>query len=266
MAKSTKETQTLTPKDVGTITVVPGAPSQAPDLTQLGTGPQNEAASLFLKEAKGHREAPSKIALIAINHKDGGFILPSGECVPEVSGYPILYFHTRKFYKKPPQAGQMGQPPDCWSADLVVPHNDSIEKQNPTCAGCPNNEWGTGRDGRSKACAMPTWIFLLNPAFGNPPIGVVVAPSSSLRALVGTRFQSGYFAQAAARHGVYEIVWTTFKLEQHGGQVTYCTIDPVMGDAAPVEQVRQIAAIRNACLQAMEAFKGQPEMAAAETE
>ncbi len=254
MDKDTKPAETIKPADVGPspreLTVLQPPPSG------LQAAPTSEAASLFLTEAKGHREAPKKISIIKIDHQSGQFVLPTGELVYEVAGYPVLYYHTRKYYKKPPRDGETGAPPDCWSADMLVPHQDSLEKQNPTCSGCPMNEFGTGRDGRSKACATPTWIFLLNPDFGDPPLSVLVAPSSSLRALTGTRWgEPGYFAAAAAKHKVYEIVWSRFALEMHGGSVQYCTLLPSMGPVADVATTKQIVQIRNACLGAMHAFR-----------
>ena len=97
----------------------------------------------------------------------------------------------------------------------------------------------------------------MNPAFGEPPLAVVVAPPSSIRVLLGTRFQSGYFAQAAAKHEVYEIVWTTFGLEQAGEQTPYCILAPHMGPAATVvEQVKRIVAVRNTFLDVFEKLRG----------
>lgn len=218
-----------------------------------------DAAKAFLQEAKGKREVPNKIPIIQINHRECGFVLPSGEVVATVSGYPVYYFQTRRFYLKPPSPGAKGMPPDCWSADLIVPHHDSLQKQHETCAGCARNDWGTGKDGKSKACGTYTWVFLLNPTFGTPPLGVVVAPPSSIKALLGTRFSGGYFSQAAAKHGVHEIVWSEFRLKVEGDPrgVEYCTLDPVMGEPAKeVEKVRQICAIRNQFLEAMDNLRG----------
>lgn len=254
-----KHKETITKEDVGTLTVPPPSASTAltapPSLEPAAMSP---AAQAFLDEAKGKRETPTKVPLVNINHRDGGFKMPNGDTQAEISGYPVYYFHTRRFYKKPPQAGAKGAPPDCWSGDLVVPSPSSLERQHETCAGCPMNEFGTGRDGRSKACGTYTWVFLLNPQFGNPPLAVVIAPPSSLRPLVGSRFESGYFAKAAAKAGVYEIVWTTFRLKPEGDpqSVQYCTLLPVMGPSATdLEQVKQIAGMRNKFLEMMNGLR-----------
>lgn len=48
-------------------------------------------------------------------------------------------------------------PPDCWSVDGRVPDRASPKLQNPTCAGCRWNAWGSSRtqggSGKGKDCA-----------------------------------------------------------------------------------------------------------------
>lgn len=243
MAKHKQESENITPADVG---AAPQEIVPAERLPLAAQQPMNEAAREFLQLAEGPREVPQKIPLITIDHKTGHFILPSAEVVEEVSGYPVYYFHTRRFYKRAFQSGQRGTPPDCWSSNMVEPHPSALEKQCTMCAACAMNQFGTARDGRGKACSTYTWVFLLNPTFGVPPVAVVVAPPSSLRTLIGTRFQGGYFSQAAARHGVYEIVWTTLKLAKPDPSAVHSVIFPEMGEAeTDKERVRTLAKIRN---------------------
>jgi hypothetical protein len=217
----------------------------------------NPAADLFKREARQRQAPPARIPIVQIDHKEGLFVLPSGECVQEVAGYPVYYFQTRRFYDKPPTAGTKGMPPDCWSADLLKPHVDSLKRQHPTCYGCPRDQFGTGRDGKSKACGTYTWVFLLNSDLGgNPPIAAVVAPPSSIRVLLGNRFSPGYFQRAQARYEAYEIVWTVFRL-QKGGELHY-VIDPRMGPAlADLEKVKYLAGIRNQFVEFMDQMRGQ---------
>jgi hypothetical protein len=218
----------------------------------------SEAAAAFLAGVEGKREMPAKLPLVQISHAENKFVLHTGEIVDEISGYPIYYFQTRRFYKKPPASGQKGQPPDCWSADLIAPSNESLKKESPLCATCPMNAWGTGRDGKSKACGTFTWVFLLNSAFGNPPLAVVVAPPSSIRPLLGTKFAGGYFAKANARYGAYEIVWTTLRLSAQGGEsVKYSVLDPVMGHAVQgAAEAKQVLAVRNEFRRLFEEMRG----------
>lgn len=220
---------------------------------------RSEAADLFTEGLKGDREIPKSIPLVMIDHGNGKFKAPTGELVDAISGYPVCYFQTRKYYKKPFNANAKGEPPDCWSTDLIRPHSSSLEKQHETCSGCPMSEFGTGRDGRSQACGSFTWVFLVNPAFGTPPLAVVLCPPSSIRTLLGTRMQAGYFSQAQAKANAYEIVWTTFRLKRPAPGAVNCIIDPQMGNALQMpddrENILRLRDLRNGFYEAMQSFR-----------
>lgn len=47
----------------------------------------------------------------------------------------------------------------------MAPHDDSPEKQNPVCEGCPQNAWGTADRGRGKACRNSRRLAMI--AIGN---------------------------------------------------------------------------------------------------
>jgi len=229
----------------------PLVPTEAPDPGALAV---KEAARAFLEEAKGPRPQPASMPIISINHKDGGFTMPSGETVPEVSGYPIYYFQTRRMYKRAFDPRSKGVMPDCWSADMIKPHDTSIEKQSEVCLGCPMNEFGTARDGRGKMCGTYTWVFLMNPDFGDMPVAALVTPPSSISVLLGTRFRAGYFAQATAKNGVYEITWSIFRLKPAGD--VHCVIEPVMGPAlTDPAKVSQLAKFRNKFIALMDGMR-----------
>lgn len=231
----------------------------------LGEIKRNEAAELFLDGLKGDREVPKAIPLVSIDHKEGRFRAPTGELIEAISGFPICYFQTRKYYKRPFQAGSKGQAPDCWSADLIRPHSTSLEKQSETCATCPMSQFGTGRDGRSQACGSFTWVFLVNPAFGTPPLAVILCPPSSIRSLLGTRFEAGYFSKAQAKANAYEIVWSTFRLRRPAPESPHVLIDPQMGPSLKMpedrENILRLKTLRDGFFEAMQAFRLQtPEM------
>lgn len=254
-SKQDRETQTVARADVGTVdarALVP-APPVTFDVTQ-----PSEAAAAFLNEVEGPREQPTSIGLVKIDHKEGVFVTPGGELKEIISGYPIFYFQTRRYYEAVWRPGVKGSPPDCWSADLIRPHESSLSKQSPACAGCAHNQFGSARDGRSKACGEYTWIFLLNPEFGNPPINVLIAPPSSIRTLLGTRFTPGYFSMCAARHRVYELVWSHFRLQRENEDAVHVVLQPTMGEvASDVTNVRKIAGLRNQFLKAMMDYRMQ---------
>jgi hypothetical protein len=257
MAKSKKtETAELTvlePEDAGIVekTGLIEAPEDAVSVQAL-----SPAAALFLKEAVDRRPPPRKIPIVSIDHQGELFILPTGECVQEISGFPVYVFQTRKFYKKPPVPGESGKPPDCWSANLIFPHEDSLEKQSKECFNCPHARFGTGRDGRSQACGVQTWVFLVNSAFGgNPPLAVLIAPPSSIKALFGNRFgDPGYFGRATQKHEAFEIVWTTFALKRAGD--LHCVLEPRMGAAiTDLVKVKALVDLRNKFREFMEKMR-----------
>lgn len=64
---------------------------------------------------------------------------------------------TKVWYATKFVPGQEPQSPDCMSLDGIRPTADSPLPQCQSCAGCPQNQWGTGTDatgnlGKGKAC------------------------------------------------------------------------------------------------------------------
>lgn len=242
--------QTQTPPPANTLAPRP-TPAQPPAVIAPGGPVIPAAAQAFLSEAVGAETTPAKPGIIKINHREGRFVLPTGELADSVEGYLIHQFRTRKWWKQAYKAGSAGSPPDCWSADGVHAHPSSVDPQggpDHLCAGCPMNVFGTGRDGRSKACAEPTWLFLYNNDFGNPPVAVLLASTSSLGVLYGGRMSGGYLDQCKKKHGAFQIVWTRFGLEQKGdpGGVEYSVLRPEMlGALTDMEQVKALAQFHN---------------------
>ena len=71
----------------------------------------------------------------------------------------VLYgaeHNSKTYYSKNYQDGD-DHPPDCWSTDGIKPDAAAPSKQNPTCAGCKWNEFGSRMNQttgtRGKACA-----------------------------------------------------------------------------------------------------------------
>lgn len=79
-------------------------------------------------------------------------------------------------------------PPDCSSANGLVPDNGVPKKQSNTCATCPRNQWGTAPNGgKGKACAdhrrlaITPAADIANEAFGGPML--LRCPAASLQDL-----------------------------------------------------------------------------------
>lgn len=64
---------------------------------------------------------------------------------------------NKTFYIKSWAPGQEPESPDCQSSDGIRPSPDVVNKQHATCAGCPQNEWGSKINavtgGKIKACS-----------------------------------------------------------------------------------------------------------------
>ncbi|MGE0677830.1 hypothetical protein [Pseudolabrys sp.] len=89
--------------------------------------------------------------------------------------------------------------PDCFSANGVVPDASSTKKQSSVCATCPRNVWGSGRDGKGKACqdskrlAITPLGDIENAAYGGPMLLRVPAASLDGLAQYGNLMQrEGY--------------------------------------------------------------------------
>lgn len=95
---------------------------------------------------------------------------------------------SKLFYEGGYQEGNTN-PPDCFSNDGIVPDAASPKKQNPVCATCPKNAWGSAVNaatgGKGKACGdfKRTAIVPLadpkNEVFGGPML--LRIPAASLQ-------------------------------------------------------------------------------------
>ena len=59
---------------------------------------------------------------------------------------------SKVFYAKGFTEGDSG-PPDCWSVNAVAPDAGAAHKQSKTCAGCPQNVFGTAQNARTASAA-----------------------------------------------------------------------------------------------------------------
>lgn len=99
-------------------------------------------------------------------------------------------------------------PPDCSSADGVKPDAWIQDPQNPDCATCPNNAWGSGKRGKGKACRDVKRIYVV-PAQNvlDKDIFQIQVPPASLKRLSN-------YVRELAKHGVApQYVATTIYFE-----------------------------------------------------
>lgn len=96
---------------------------------------------------------------------------------------------SKIFYENGYEPGSSAAP-DCWSGNGVAPDSSVQKKQNPTCADCPRNAWGskiTEQGKQAKACADARRVAVVpaadmgNEAFGGPML--LRVPAASLKDL-----------------------------------------------------------------------------------
>lgn len=98
--------------------------------------------------------------------------LDGEDSAKEIIGIIVGAHNFRTFYKDQFSGGN--EPPDCKSDDMVTGYGTP----GGPCKACPNNVWGSGRNGKGKACQEKKRVFLLRPGEMLPL--VIVLPVMSL--------------------------------------------------------------------------------------
>lgn len=86
----------------------------------------------------------------------GDFILPDGMNLGNEIKIVVVDFASKNSLYLTPFNKDNPTPPDCYAIGkniaTMAPEADSPDKQSDDCAGCPMNVFGSGQNGRSKAC------------------------------------------------------------------------------------------------------------------
>lgn len=86
----------------------------------------------------------------------GDFVLPDGMNLGNEIQVVVIDFVSRNTFYSAPYNSQNPVPPDCYAIgkDLsaLTPEQDSPALQADKCATCPLNQFGSGNNGKSKAC------------------------------------------------------------------------------------------------------------------
>lgn len=136
-------------------------------------------------------------------------------------------------------------PPDCASANGVVPDAGVPKKQSPTCLNCPRNQWNTASNGgKGKACgdhrrlAIVPLTDIPNESFGGPLL--LRCPAASLQDLAA--FDSKYKQQG---HPYFAIgVKIAFDPKESYPKFTFEAIRPLTdNEARMVVQMRASDAV-----------------------
>jgi hypothetical protein len=167
---------------------------------------QEEMSRMLAAEAASHanleRPAISNISLRA------GVMSYMDQPVPDNNMDVIVvgWATERTLYTTPFDADNI-VPPDCYALSIdgkdMAPADNVPNPPHPTCAGCPNDEWGSGR-GRGKACGERRRLLVM-PA-GALEQGVEGAEVAMLKVPVTSiRNWSGYVNKL--RSGLQRPAW-----------------------------------------------------------
>lgn len=91
---------------------------------------------------------------IKMSREAQAFLLPDGSTEKALEGV-IVYHHKARGYWE--TEGQ--QLPTCSSMDGLTGTGE--DRETVACASCSFNQWGSGKDGRGKACKEMRWIYVL---------------------------------------------------------------------------------------------------------
>ena len=157
--------------------------------------------------------------------------------------------------------------PTCWSANGVTPDASVQNKQNPTCAGCPKNAWGSritesGKPG--KACADSRRLAIVplgdipNELYGGPMLLRVPAASlKDLKAYGDTLNSYGYKYFAVATR-------ISFDAKEAYPKFVFGAIRPLTDDEArQVMELRDDKRVATLLNETVEAMPQQQEAASA---
>lgn len=126
------------------------------------------------RRARGSKKIIADVGLGRFISVQGGQLRYNGSPVPDNTMRVVVIdsimentFYDRKYDPDDPT------PPDCYAfgkvdleADeddeiVMRPHPKAHNPQNDTCAGCPQNEWGSADTGRGKACGQRRRLALM---------------------------------------------------------------------------------------------------------
>lgn len=127
----------------------------------------------------------------------------------EVEGIIILIKPGRKFWEKGFDESEENSAPDCTSDNLIngIPTNpDSDGEYGGECNLCVMNTWGSGKNGKGKACKEVRIIFFLQKDNILPT--VLIVPVTSLKPL------KKYLTRLTQKMKPYNSVITRFTLSK----------------------------------------------------
>lgn len=150
-------------------------------------------------------------------------ITPDGMEGTELEVVIVDFISTNMFYEGDFDRDNP-QPPGCFALGaepaMLVPSPNSPAKQATTCTACPNNQFGSARNGKGKACKNTRLIAVMPAHAGddpaNAPVWIMSIPPASIKAF------DSYVHSLAVKQRTTPV-----------GVVTSITLDPDVTFAAP---------------------------------
>ena len=142
---------------------------------------------------------------------------------------------SKVFYAKGYEEGTVGKP-DCYSNDGLKPGADATAPQCKTCAVCPQNAWGSGANGKGKACSDSRRVAISAATQLNEPM-LLRVPPATLKPLAE-------YAKLLANRGVTDYAAVVTKIRFDREEATpKLTFQPVgFLDAAQYAEAQKVAA------------------------
>ena len=185
---------------------------------------------------------------------NGDFVLPDGANLgPEIQVVVLDFVSRNNFYTVAYNPNSPA-PPDCYAIGPLAsagdpngiagmaPENDSPAIQNPDCATCPLNQFGSGNGGRSKACQNRRLMAVLlvdpdNPEAHNAPDATIytldLSPSN-------IKSFDGAISYATKSMGHYIKVILTVTAKNVGTYAAVTFADPTPNDAYAIHAARRV--------------------------
>lgn len=164
-------------------------PSSLPAFAKAKAGEGNLAAALALS----FDSLSIKGKVFHIKNKTGKTLITKPGTDEPAAGIEVVilgvgpsadrYQNSKVWYAKAFEESQQEYTkPDCYSNMGVVPEADSLNRQCATCADCPKNVWGSGKDGKGRECSDSKRLAVATADRLDHPM-LLNVPAASLKAL-----------------------------------------------------------------------------------
>ena len=201
-------------------------------VTKLAVEIPAEVADMFPISANMEGVVP-RLPQIKIIHAGGLFQMPD-ETKPDMFEGVIIDKHSANAWWEKPASETGVQAPDCFSMDGVTPVEECASKQSDSCSECAQNQYGSDKKGKGKACKNMRRVHIIveNSVL---PRRLSVGPTSlsNFDAYVTSLYDSGL---------PYACVVTQFSLETKTADGnTWSIIKPSRGRVLAGEELVSVA-------------------------